>query len=130
MSTATVANKKDFFAKLKELVFEGKKYLLTALLAGILSGGIILVGFYFKTNYTIPQLEQKVNSIQADVEAIKKDALGPAVDGKLNSQRLDDIQRQVNEVKEDIKLVKADVRNVSDKIDKNQQQVIDILKTK
>lgn len=130
MSTATVANKKDFFTKFKELVFEGKKYLLTALLAGILSGSIILIGFYFKTNYTLPQLEQKVKAIETDVEAIKKDALGPTVDGKLNSQRLDDIQRQVNEVKDDIKSVKTDVKSVSDKIDKNQQQVIEILKTK
>ena len=130
MSTATVATKKDFFTKFKELVFEGKKYLLTAILAGVLSGTIILIGFYFKTNYTLPELEQKVKAIENDVETIKKDALGPVVDGKLNSQRLDDIQRQVNEVKEEIKSVKGDVRNVSDKMDKNQQQVIDILKTK
>lgn len=95
---------------LKSFLKEAGKTLIVTLIASVVTAIIMLVPFYFNTNRTLPELQKNYENLNTEVQKIKDNSLGPVIDSKLNTQKIDDIQRQVNEVKVDLKDVKTDIR--------------------
>ncbi len=113
MSEAVIESEKIIS---KGLLKKGLEALVYVIVSSIIMGCIMLIPFYWRTSDSLPVIQDDIKQVKEEIVKIKSSSEGPMIDGKLNSQRLDDIQRQVNSINDDVKELKAGQQKTYDLI--------------
>lgn len=99
-----------------QLLMSAKKYVVTTIISSVLTGAIILIGFYFNTKNTDKIQTENIVKLTEAVETIQQKEELPVIKSELHEQKLQDIQRQILELKTTVEKTEAKVTTLDEKM--------------